>query len=93
MVVVIKSDVPGGIGGRLRDIPSGKTKVLLDGPYGAGADLSYHDTAVLLAGGSGASFITSILQDLCVKYRAGKSHNKRVIVHWVVRHEGSRVLA
>jgi hypothetical protein len=88
MIVVLKTDVPGGIGRKLRDLASGKTPVLLDGPYGAGADLTRHDTAILLAGGSGVSFVTGILEGLCREYKAGRGRTRKIIFHWVVRQEG-----
>jgi ferric-chelate reductase len=88
MIVVLKTDIKGGIGARLRDLASAKTPVLLDGPYGAGADLTRHDTAILLAGGTGVSFIAGILQDLCQRYQSGQTCTRKIILHWVVRQEG-----
>lgn len=87
MVIVLKTDVKGGIGARLAQLEPAATPVLLDGPYGSGADLSRHHVAVLVAGGSGASFVVAILHDLCRRSVWGELQTKHIIVHWVVRHE------
>jgi len=87
MIIVLKTDVKGGIGARLASLEPGTTPVLLDGPYGAGADLSRHQVAVLVAGGSGASFVVSVLHDLCRRSVWGELQTKHIILHWVVRHE------
>ena len=88
MVIVLKTDVKGGIGARLASLEPATTPVLLDGPYGSGADLSRHHVAVLVAGGSGASFVVSILNDLCRRSVWGELQTKHIILHWVVRNEG-----
>ena len=88
MVIVLKTDVKGGIGARLASLEPATTPVLLDGPYGSGADLSRHHVAVLVAGGSGASFVVSILHDLCRRSVWGELQTKHIILHWVVRNEG-----
>ncbi|KAH8818584.1 ferric reductase NAD binding domain-containing protein [Flagelloscypha sp. PMI_526] len=65
-----------GVTRRLYDVASGKpsvsTRVILDGPYG-GVHLSLRsfDKVFLIAGGSGATMIVSLLSDLVQGFRSG----------------------
>lgn len=64
-------------------------KVLVSGPYrSAHNDFLAYDTAVLIAGGTGIAFTTSILLDLAARVEA----NPKVPLHtvnfvWIVRHK------
>ena len=58
-------NVRSGFTKKLREVAekSGKTKVFVDGPYGSPPDLKEYDTSVLIAGGSGVTFILPLLLD------------------------------
>lgn len=67
--------------------------VMLDGPYGGcSVDLGRYESAMLLAGGSGASFTLSLLDDIvtrCVKLgRPGGEKTTRIEFVWCVRSYG-----
>lgn len=95
MVVLLRPSARSALGPRLQTLAESgcSTPVLLDGPYGGlskNADLSIHQTVLLLAGGSGATFATSLLEDLCERKRRNPRgfETAKVEVHWAVRQEG-----
>lgn len=75
----------GGLTARLPNMGNTKVKVLLDGPYGtvSGSNAEY-DKALLIAGGSGGSFILPILQDLARDNREGQE----IVVVFAARSTG-----
>jgi NAD(P)H-flavin reductase len=89
MTIVLKTDIPGGIGQKLLNLAPNSTPVLVDGPYGCSPDLSSFENILLMSGGSGASFVVSLLEDLGEKYAQGKIQAKRIVLHWAVRGEGT----
>ncbi|KZT05108.1 iron reductase [Laetiporus sulphureus 93-53] len=69
--------------------PGVAVQVMLDGPYGGcGVDLGRYECAFLIAGGSGASFTLSLLDDIvarCVKLgRSGGEKTTRVEFVWYI---------
>lgn len=58
-------NVHSGFTRKLRDVAEkgGKAKVFVEGPYGESPDLTAYGTSVLIAGGSGVSFILPLLLD------------------------------
>ncbi|KAM0789812.1 hypothetical protein ACM66B_006663 [Microbotryomycetes sp. NB124-2] len=91
-VVLLRPSSRSALAPRLLALASANkpTPVLLDGPYGGlskNADLGVHDTVLLLVGGSGASFATALLEDLCGRILRGDKtvDTKRIELHWVVR--------
>ena len=58
-------NVHSGFTKKLREVAekSGKARVFVDGPYGSPPDLKQYDTSVLIAGGSGVTFILPLLLD------------------------------
>lgn len=58
-------NVHGGFTKKLGDVAQKgeKIKVFVDGPYGKSPDLTYYDTSVLIAGGSGISFTLPLFLD------------------------------
>ncbi|KAK4056368.1 hypothetical protein OIO90_002511 [Microbotryomycetes sp. JL221] len=91
-VVLLRPSARSALAPRLLALASANksTPVLLDGPYGGltkNADLAIHHTVLLLVGGSGASFATALLEDLCGRLlRADRSvETKKIELHWVIR--------
>ncbi|KAF8170760.1 hypothetical protein BJ912DRAFT_1083580 [Pholiota molesta] len=69
-------------------------QVMLEGPYGGcSVDLGDYETALLFAGGSGATFALGVLDDIvgrCVrKGRKGGERTRRIEFAWCVRSFGS----
>ncbi|SCV74645.1 BQ2448_7674 [Microbotryum intermedium] len=96
MMILLRISPRSGLGPALLELASHgtSTPVLIDGPYGGlmTSDLGVNEHVVLLAGGSGVSFISSILQDLCER-RARKFEGirtKKVEVHWAVKNDEAR---
>lgn len=93
MVVLIRQNA--GMTARLARLAAkngGKgVPVLLDGPYGGlgGAELSVYDRVLLIAGGSGASFIVPLLESLAENMKQVEVACKRVEVVWAIRDEGN----
>ncbi|KAF7196907.1 Ferric reductase transmembrane component 4 [Pseudocercospora fuligena] len=58
-------------------------RTFLSGPWGSPPDLSHHETVVLIACSSGASFIIPLLQDLV--RRQGCVRN--ISLHWMIKAE------
>lgn len=72
-------------------------QVMLDGPYGGcSIDLGQYETVLLVAGGSGATFTLSLLDDIvarCVKMgRSGGEKTRRIEFAWCIRSFGERTL-
>jgi NAD(P)H-flavin reductase len=62
--------------------------VFLDGPFGGvHNDLSIYEHVVLIAGGTGITFVMPVLQDLIRKMKAD-CVCKSIQVLWSVREEG-----
>ncbi|KAI0329178.1 hypothetical protein GY45DRAFT_1253334 [Cubamyces sp. BRFM 1775] len=83
--------IHGGITRRLQGLCQGgclrSSRVLLDGPYGGvEGDLKVYDRVLLLAGGSGATFVVPLLLDI-VRSSAKDTSQVRRKVHlvWAVR--------
>lgn len=59
---------------------------IVDGPYGRVREMEQFDTVVLLAGGTGACFVTPLLRDLVRRKKERLSTvTRRVRLVWVVR--------
>ncbi|KDE07281.1 hypothetical protein MVLG_02501 [Microbotryum lychnidis-dioicae p1A1 Lamole] len=96
MMMLLRISPRSDLGPSLLELAStgSSTPVLIDGPYGGlmTSDLGVHEHVVLLAGGGGVSFVSSILQDLCER----KARNfegiatRKVEVHWAVKNEEAR---
>lgn len=73
----------------LPPISDASKTVIIDGPYGCMREMEQFDTVVLLAGGTGASFITPLLRDLVrrKKERLPTVTRKARLV-WVVKGRG-----
>jgi ferredoxin-NADP reductase len=66
----------------IKDAESARTRrVFLLGPWGIPPDVLHHETVVLIACASGASFIIPLLDDLVAK----RGCAQRVQLHWIVR--------
>ncbi|KAI0721429.1 iron reductase [Fomitopsis betulina] len=75
------------------ELPGVSVQVMIDGPYGGcGVDLGRYESAFLIAGGSGATFTLSLLDDIiarCVKFgRAGGELTRRIEFVWCIRSYG-----
>jgi len=71
-------------------LPGVPVQVMLDGPYGGcSVDLGKYESALLVAGGSGASFTIGLLDDIvarCVKLRRpGGEKTRRIEFVWCIR--------
>ncbi|KAI0730785.1 ferric reductase NAD binding domain-containing protein [Earliella scabrosa] len=89
-VMEIYARVHGGITARLAALAkkgaAGSSRVLLDGPYGGvEANLKVYDRVLLLAGGSGVTFVVPLLLDLVRSYEPGKTACRSVHLVWAVR--------
>ncbi|KAI0742236.1 iron reductase [Daedaleopsis nitida] len=76
------------------DRPGVPVQVMIDGPYGGSSvDLGEYESALLVAGGSGATFTLGLLDDIvarCVKL--GRPHGektRRIEFAWCVRSYGA----
>ncbi|EMD32717.1 hypothetical protein CERSUDRAFT_118461 [Gelatoporia subvermispora B] len=74
--------------------PGVLVQVMLDGPYGGcGVDLGEYESALLVAGGSGATFTLGLLDDIvarCIRLgRAGGERTRRIEFVWCIRSFGS----
>ncbi|EME86988.1 uncharacterized protein MYCFIDRAFT_210661 [Pseudocercospora fijiensis CIRAD86] len=58
-------------------------RTFLSGPWGSPPDLSHHETVVLIACSSGASFIVPLLQDLVRKQGCVRN----ISLHWMIKAE------
>ncbi|SJX66159.1 related to ferric reductase [Sporisorium reilianum f. sp. reilianum] len=58
---------------------------LLDGPYGQDASVSSYDRAVLLAGGSGITFVLASLLELSWLWQKKAATTRRVHLVWSIR--------
>jgi len=63
-----------------------EVRVIIEGPYGGPGYTLYtaYSGAVLVAGGSGISYVMSILDDMLQKHANGKSHIRVIEVIWSV---------
>lgn len=62
---------------------------IVDGPYGRVREMEQFDTVVLIAGGTGACFVTPLLRDLVRRRKEGLPLvTKRVRLVWVVKGRG-----
>ncbi|KAG6012337.1 hypothetical protein E4U54_007599 [Claviceps lovelessii] len=66
--------------------PGACLKASIEGSYGTVPDPSVFETAVLVAGGSGASFIFGLAQALSQKMTRTKVMTRKVVLVWVVKH-------
>ncbi|KAK7025974.1 hypothetical protein VNI00_015804 [Paramarasmius palmivorus] len=70
--------------------PNTTVLVFIDGPFGGiGQDLSIYEHALLIAGGTGVTFIMPVLQDLLAKTRQKDCVCRSIQVLWSVREEDS----
>ncbi|KAH8106103.1 ferric reductase NAD binding domain-containing protein [Cristinia sonorae] len=78
-----------GFTARLKEHASGQgnstVPAFIDGPYGCPPDLTTNHTCILIAGGSGVSYILPLLLDLVHNARAGRSSVRRIVFVWAVR--------
>lgn len=66
--------------------------VLLDGPYGGlEGDLGIYEHALLIAGGTGITFVLPVLEDLIERmtFEPHKTACKSVDIVWSIRSEGT----
>ena len=75
------------------ELPGVPVQVMIDGPYGGcGVDLGRYESAFLIAGGSGATFNLSLLDDIiarCVKLgRPGGEMTRRIEFVWCIKSYG-----
>ncbi|KAA1477803.1 hypothetical protein DENSPDRAFT_919417 [Dentipellis sp. KUC8613] len=70
---------------------SRKVRVLVEGPYGGPnhALFASYSGALLVAGGSGISYVLGILDDLLLRHAEGRSRLRVIEVIWVVRDASS----
>jgi predicted ferric reductase len=67
-------------------VDSTKIMVLVDGPYGSSTDPAIFECAMFVAGGTGATFVLPVLNDLLRRMRAGKHVvTKRIHFIWAAR--------
>ncbi|RPD73308.1 hypothetical protein L226DRAFT_107589 [Lentinus tigrinus ALCF2SS1-7] len=89
-VIEIYARVLGGITARLGAVAKSgglkTSRVLLDGPYGGvEAKLDAYDRVLLLAGGSGVTFVVPLLLDIVRGSKSGKTMCRAVQIVWAVR--------
>ncbi|GJN94183.1 hypothetical protein Rhopal_007257-T1 [Rhodotorula paludigena] len=99
LVFVFRVNPTRGLGPRLLSLAASSsptTPVLLDGPYGgltaANRDFGRHDALILLAGGSGMTFCTAILEEICGRVLREEPgvKVKKIEVWWTVRNESAK---
>ncbi|THV04056.1 hypothetical protein K435DRAFT_774561 [Dendrothele bispora CBS 962.96] len=85
--LVFLVDVQKGYTKRLAEVAARKEtiKAYIDGPYGRRLHLDSVDAIVLIAGGTGVSYIIPILLDVVERKRMGKTICKRIVFVWSVR--------
>lgn len=85
--LVFLVNVQGGFTKKLKEVAAKKetVKVFVDGPYGPSPDLGSYDTSVLVAGGSGVSYILPVFLNVIERVRQGKSSCTRVVFIWSIR--------
>ncbi|KAI0675049.1 ferric reductase NAD binding domain-containing protein [Trametes maxima] len=88
--IEVYARVHGGITRRLAALcDSGRlrsSRVLLDGPYGGvEGDLKAYDRVLLLAGGSGVTFVVPLLLDIVRGFAEGKAVCQKIHLVWAVR--------
>lgn len=76
------------------DSPQVPVHVMIDGPYGGcSIDLGEYESALLIAGGSGATFTIGLLDDIvarCVKLgRKNGERTRRIEFAWCIRSFGT----
>ena len=81
------------LGNEKGELPGVPVQVMIDGPYGGcGVDLGRYESAFLIAGGSGATFNLSLLDDIiarCVKLgRPGGEMTRRIEFVWCIKSYG-----
>ncbi|EGF98562.1 uncharacterized protein MELLADRAFT_95557 [Melampsora larici-populina 98AG31] len=66
-----------------------RVSVIIEGPYGSFyADLARYETVVLIAGGSGFTYCSAMLEDIVGSFREGKCKTRKVYVTWALRDLG-----
>ena len=74
--------------------PAPLVQVMIDGAYGGSSvDLGGYETALLFAGGSGASFTLGLLDDIVGRVKLGRSgleRTRRVEFVWCIPSLGKR---
>ncbi|KAG5953070.1 hypothetical protein E4U53_007039 [Claviceps sorghi] len=66
--------------------PGVRLKASIEGSYGTVPDPAAFETAVLVAGGSGASFIFGLSEALSRKMARNKVMTRKVVFVWIVKH-------
>ncbi|KAL4063886.1 ferric reductase NAD binding domain-containing protein, partial [Scleroderma yunnanense] len=62
-----------------------KLKTFIDGPYGIPPDLRSYDTSILVAGGTGISYILPTFLSIIENVNIGDSSCQKVVFVWVIR--------
>ncbi|ETW79594.1 ferric reductase [Heterobasidion irregulare TC 32-1] len=88
-----QSRIAGALGEKKEDVAEIPVQVMLDGPYGGcSVDLGRYESVLLLAGGAGATFTLSLLDDIvgrCVKLgRRNGERTRRIEFAWAIRSFG-----
>ncbi|KAH9817684.1 hypothetical protein DFH28DRAFT_889675 [Melampsora americana] len=66
-----------------------RVSVIIEGPYGSFyTDLARYETVVLVAGGSGFTYCSAMLEDIVGSFREGKCQTRKVYVTWALRDLG-----
>ena len=89
-----QSRIAGALGEKKEDVAEIPVQVMLDGPYGGcSVDLGRYESVLLLAGGAGATFTLSLLDDIvgrCVKLgRKNGERTRRIEFAWAIRSFGT----
>ena len=89
-----QSRIAGALGEKKEDVAEIPVQVMLDGPYGGcSIDLGRYESVLLLAGGAGATFTLSLLDDIvgrCVKLgRRNGERTRRIEFAWAIRSFGT----
>ncbi|KAF8436560.1 ferric reductase NAD binding domain-containing protein [Boletus edulis BED1] len=85
--LVFLINVRGGFTNRLKKVAAqnGTVKVFIDGPYGRAPDIGAYDTSILIAGGSGITYILPVFLDAIEEARKGSIQCRRLVFIWAVR--------
>ncbi|KAG6371093.1 hypothetical protein JVT61DRAFT_10634 [Boletus reticuloceps] len=85
--LVFLINVRGGFTNRLKKVAAQNrtVKVFIDGPYGRAPDIGTYDTSILIAGGSGITYILPVFLDVIEKARKEPIQCRRLVFIWAVR--------
>ncbi|KAI0794429.1 ferric reductase NAD binding domain-containing protein [Fomes fomentarius] len=94
-IMEIYARVHGGITARLAAVAASQSLrtsyVMLDGPYGGvEGNIKTYDRVLLLAGGSGVTFLVPLLLDLVQSYDPETTKTRKVHLVWVMRTDDAR---